>query len=207
MLAHHTLITISSSSPSQAERDADRGQPPAGGVDCHGSAIERVPSNGQRPGWGNAGFDIEFILHTSERVLYLRANSEDTFRLWIAGIVAAGGRAPLQAGPKSKGGHVGLSKSGKIVVPAISKDRSLSSALDFGMDTSSLGLMSQRLPTLSLPANLAEVPTLDLTLGEDPEMPPAHASCQKWRITRTAHLCISGHPLPCPGSHSPTRYQ
>ena len=103
------------------DSDADRGQPPAGGVDCHGSAIERVPSNGQRPGWGNAGFDIEFILHTSERVLYLRANSEDTFRLWIAGIVAAGGRAPLQAGPKSKGGHVGLSKSGKIVVPAISK--------------------------------------------------------------------------------------
>lgn len=84
----------------KAERDADRGQPPAGGVECHGCAIERVPGEQKQGGAfsSSSGFDIEFILHTADRVLNLRTNSEDTFRLWVAAIVKAGGRAPLQKG-------------------------------------------------------------------------------------------------------------
>ena len=74
----------------KAERDADRGLPPAGSVDVHGSTIERHDTTNQRADV------IEFVLHTSDRVLGLRTNSEDTFRLWVAAIVAAGGRAPAR---------------------------------------------------------------------------------------------------------------
>ena len=59
----------------KAERDADRGLPPAGSVDVHGSTIERHDTANQRADV------IEFVLHTSDRVLGLRTNSEDTFRL------------------------------------------------------------------------------------------------------------------------------
>ena len=98
----------------KAERDADRGLPPAGSVDVHGSTIERHDTANQRADV------IEFVLHTSDRVLGLRTNSEDTFRLWVAAIVAAGGRAPLQKGTLlhsehgHKGNNVGVSKSGRI---------------------------------------------------------------------------------------------
>ena len=71
----------------KAEKDAERGSPPAGGIDCKGSHIERVANS--------MAEDIEFLIHTGERVLGLRTASEDTFRLWVGAIVTAGGRAPL----------------------------------------------------------------------------------------------------------------
>lgn len=79
----------------KSERDAARGNPPAGSVECMRSQIERIAMTSSNA-WGNAGYNIEFVLHTEERVLGLRAASEDAFRLWVSAIVTAGGRAPLQ---------------------------------------------------------------------------------------------------------------
>jgi hypothetical protein len=79
----------------KSERDADNGKPPSGGVSCASAHIERA-SVTANSGWGSSGFEIEFVLHTAERMLGLRTNSEDTFRLWVGALVAAGARAPLQ---------------------------------------------------------------------------------------------------------------
>ena len=71
----------------KTERDADKGNTPAGGVECDGCNIERVPDKlRSESGFsGLSGFDIEFILHTKDRVLNLRTDNEDTFRLWCVG--------------------------------------------------------------------------------------------------------------------------
>ena len=80
----------------QGQKEADKGSNPAGSVECHGTSIERLASD-LKSGKGTS-WDVHFALHTPERVLHLKANGEDSFRLWVAAIVAAGGRAELGAG-------------------------------------------------------------------------------------------------------------
>lgn len=64
-------------------------------MDLIGSSIERL----SRPTSKETAWDIEFALHcpASNRVLTLKANGDDSFRLWVAAVVHAGGRAPLAA--------------------------------------------------------------------------------------------------------------
>ena len=85
----------------KSERDAEKGVAPSGEVDCQGGAVERVSECDHH----SNGFNIEFVLHTAERQLTVRTNSEDTFKLWVAAIVAAGGRAPLQKDAMGMLGH------------------------------------------------------------------------------------------------------
>jgi len=145
------------------ERDADKGLPPSGGVDCHGSSVERVTSAG----------NIEFLLHTADRVLALRATNEDVFKMWVAAIVSAGGRAPLQRGALGHQGNLAISKSGKIVPNKPVLARSLSSSLDVPDDPYASTYTTPPSPltsTVRLPPAevLASLWTVDELIGEDP---------------------------------------
>jgi hypothetical protein len=91
----------------QGQKEADKGSAPAGSVECHGTSIERLASD-LKSGKGTS-WDVHFALHTPERVLHLKANGEDSFRLWVAAIVAAGGRAPLQN--SASGAHPPLDRA------------------------------------------------------------------------------------------------
>ena len=137
---------------SQNEREAEKGREPSGGIDCHGSSIERL----SRPTSAAGGWDVEFAVHTADRVLTLRCQNDDSFRLWTSAIVAAGGRAPLQEEAMGPKGKLLTSKSGRIILnkqktgpldpgmvppqeldppPASSLGgRSLSASLDLGPD-------------------------------------------------------------------------
>ena len=97
---------------SQNEREAEKGREPSGGIDCHGSSIERL----SRPTSAAGGWDVEFAVHTADRVLTLRCQNDDSFRLWTSAIVAAGGRAPLQEEAMGPKGKLLTSKSGRIIL-------------------------------------------------------------------------------------------
>ena len=121
-------------------KDASRSKAAQGSVTLQGSSVERI-----------GGGDGTFALHTSDRILTLRAESDLEMRGWVRAIVASGGFAEFDLEPTANLKRPSLSKmrtaSSLVSVPPVEVRPSSASAVDGGRRRCGGGLLSYSHPS------------------------------------------------------------